>query len=247
MTTIFQLLTDPQTYASLLFLSVIEILLGVDNAIMVISLSQRLPQKDQAKVRNTGFLLAMVVRILMLLAANWLIGLTNPVLQIFSLEFSWKDLILLGGGLFLIWKAVEEMHLEVMGLHEMNLPSKSKATFWLIIGNIILLDVIFSIDSVITAAGMANHLLVMIAVVVIAVISMITIANSLASFLKKHPDVKILALSFLVVIGCVLTMEGFHKHIEKGYIYFGMGFAMIVEMIQLWRQKNIISSQKRAF
>ncbi|MFZ5535554.1 MAG: TerC family protein, partial [Patescibacteria group bacterium] len=246
--TMLQLLMDPQTYLSLLFLSVIEILLGVDNAIMVVSMADRLPVGERVRVRNVGFLLAMVVRIMMLCGASWLIGLTSPVLTIFSMSFSWKDLILLGGGLFLIWKAVEEIHREVVGDHGNILLSKvKKSTFWMIIGNIVLLDVVFSIDSVITAAGMANHLAVMITVVVIAVMSMITIAGPLADFLKKHPDVKILALSFLVVIGCVLTMEGFHKHIEKEYIYFAMGFAMLVEMIQLWRQKNIQTPERSQF
>ena len=225
-------LAQPETWISLLTLTVLEIVLGIDNIVFISILADKLPESDRGKARQIGLALAMIMRIILLLSISWLIGLTKPLFHVASLEFSGRDLIMLAGGLFLIGKATFEIHEKLEG--EEHDESKSKAsTLANVVVQIMLLDIVFSLDSVITAVGMAEHVAVMIAAVVIAVIIMLLSVNSISDFISDHPTIKILALSFLLLIGFSLSAEGLGQHIPKGYIYFSMGFSIFVEFLNL--------------
>ena len=237
-------LSNPEIWASLITLTVLEIVLGIDNIVFISIMAGKLPENKQKKARQVGLALAMVTRILLLLSLTWVMTLTAPLINlgeilkftdpdwIEKLTLSGRDLILIIGGLFLIYKSTVEMHDKLEGDEHAN-KVKGVVTFSGVIVQILLLDVIFSLDSVITAVGMAQHLEVMIAAVVISVIVMMFSATSISNFVNKHPTVKMLALSFLLLIGLSLLMEGFEKHIPKGYIYFAMGFSVFVEMLNL--------------
>lgn len=217
---------------ALLTLTSLEIVLGIDNIVFISILADRLPKDQQARGRRTGLALALVTRILLLLSLSWIIRLTQPLFSISSLEISGRDLILLIGGLFLLAKSTMEIHDKLEG-KEGHGSVKGKGTFTSVIIQIGLLDIVFSLDSVITAVGMAKEVYVMIAAVIIAVIIMMWAATPLSKFVNEHPTVKILALSFLLLIGMSLLMEGLHQHISKGYIYFAMGFSIFVEILNL--------------
>lgn len=225
-------LSDPQTWIALATLTALEIVLGIDNIIFISILASKLPEEAQPRARTIGLGMAMFTRILLLLSISWLIGLTEPFMEIFGLRLSGKDLILIGGGLFLLAKSTFEMHEKLEGV-EGHRSTAVKAAFSSVIIQIMLLDIVFSLDSVITAVGMANQVAVMIAAVVIAVIVMMFAAGPISEFVNYHPTIKILALSFLLLIGFSLIVEGIHVHIPKGYIYFAMGFSIFVEMINL--------------
>lgn len=217
---------------ALLTLTVMEIVLGVDNVIFISILASRLPQEQQARARQVGLALALITRILLLLSISWLANLTNPLFDLFGRGVSGRDLILFSGGLFLIYKATHEIHAKLEG-EEGHGDSRVGVTFTSVIIQILLLDVVFSLDSVITAVGMADELWVMITAVVVAVAVMLVSAGPLSDFVNRHPTVKMLALSFLLLIGFTLVAEGFHVEIPKGYIYFAMGFSVLVEMLNL--------------
>ncbi|NJN17958.1 MAG: TerC family protein [Oscillochloris sp.] len=217
---------------ALLTLTAMEIVLGVDNVIFISILAGKLPVEQQARARQIGLALALITRILLLLSISWIAGLTEPLFELFGQEFSGRSLILLGGGLFLIGKATFEIHEKLEG-EEGHASAKVAASFASVIVQIILLDVVFSLDSVITAVGMADALWVMITAVVVAIAVMLAIAGSLSDFVNRHPTVKMLALSFLLLIGFSLVAEGFELHIPKGYIYFAMGFSVLVEVLNL--------------
>ncbi len=225
-------LTDPAIWTSLLTLTALEIVLGVDNVVFISILSNKLPANQRDRARYTGLGAAMVMRILLLFSISWLIGLTEPWFSIFGQDFSGRDLILLIGGFFLIYKATTEIHERLEG-HESKQEVKAAVSFASVIAQIMLLDIVFSLDSVITAVGMADELGVMIAAVIIAVGVMLVAAKPLSEFVEKHPTVKVLALSFLLLIGMSLVAEGFHQHIPKGYIYGAMAFSVLVEIINL--------------
>ncbi|MEN8242055.1 MAG: TerC family protein [Chloroflexota bacterium] len=225
-------LTEPQTWISLLTLTVLEIVLGIDNLVFISILADKLPDADRAKARQIGLAMAMITRILLLLSLSWLIGLTTPLFSLFHFDFSGRDIILLLGGLFLLGKATYEIHDKLEG-KEGHTSAKVKANFTSVILQIMLLDIIFSLDSVITAVGMADQVAVMITAVIIAVIIMLISVNVISDFISDHPTVKILALSFLLMIGFSLVVEGLHQHIPKGYIYFSMGFSIFVEFLNL--------------
>jgi predicted tellurium resistance membrane protein TerC len=225
-------ITNPEIWIAFLTLVALELVLGVDNVIFISILASKLPHEQQPKARRTGIALAVISRILLLLSLSWIIGLTEPLFNIFKFEISGRDLILLIGGLFLMGKATSEIHQKLEG-QEGHASTKVKATFWSVILQILILDVVFSLDSVITAVGMVNELAVMIAAVIVAAIGMIFSADALSNFVEKHPTVKMLALSFLLMIGFTLIVEGLHQHIPKGYIYFAMGFSVFVEMLNL--------------
>ena len=225
-------ISDPQTWISLITLTSLEIVLGIDNIVFISILASKLPIEQQDRARVWGLALAMITRILLLLSISWLIGLTAPWFTIFGHEFSGKDLILLGGGIFLLAKSTIEIHDKLEG-EEGHGSAKVTATFSSVIIQIILLDIVFSLDSVITAVGMADLVGVMIAAVVIAVLIMLISAKPISEFVNRRPTVKILALSFLLLIGFSLVAEGFEIHIPKGYIYFAMGFSVFVEMLNL--------------
>jgi len=226
-------LTQPETWISLLTLTVLEIVLGIDNIVFISIMAEKLPTQDRSRARKTGLGLAMFMRIGLLLSLSWLIGLTQPLFEIVGMEFSGRDIIMLLGGLFLLAKSTFEIHDKLEGKEEQT-NKKSKTTgFVNVIVQILLLDVIFSLDSVITAIGMANHVGVMIAAVVIAVLIMMASVNSISEFISQHPTIKILALSFLLLIGFSLIAEGLGQDIPKGYIYFAMGFSIFVEFLNM--------------
>ena len=221
-----------QGLIALTTLTVLEIVLGVDNVIFISILAGKLPGDQQARARRVGLLAAMIMRILLLFSLAWIIRLTAPLFSVFGQEFSGRDLILLGGGLFLLAKATLEIHERLEG-EEGHSSAKVFPSFRAVIVQIMLLDIVFSLDSVITAVGMAEDLEIMVAAVVIAVGIMMVSAEVISAFVNRHPTVKILALSFLMLIGLSLIGEGFEMHIPKGYIYFAMGFSVFVEMINL--------------
>lgn len=217
---------------ALLTLTVLEIVLGIDNIVFISILSDRLPQEQQPKARRLGLAAAMVTRILLLLSLSWMIHLEAPLFNIFTLGISGRDLILLIGGMFLIWKSTHEIHDKLEGKEgEENV--KVAPSLVAVVIQIGLLDIVFSLDSVITAVGMANNIFIMISAVVIAVGIMMFASSPISSFVNKHPTVKILALSFLLLIGTSLIVEGLHQEIPKGYIYFAMAFSVFVEMLNL--------------
>jgi predicted tellurium resistance membrane protein TerC len=231
-----ELLTNPETWISLLTLTVLEIVLGIDNVIFISILVQRLPVDQRDRARLIGLGLAMGMRILLLLTISWIAQLTAPVFTIAGNEFSWRDIILIGGGLFLIWKATTEIgeSLEGEPAHhdETGTPAKP-ASFSGVLLQIVLLDIVFSLDSVLTAVGLANEIPVMIAAVVIAVLVMLVASGPLSRFVHEHPTVKMLALAFLLLIGVTLLADGFGFHIDKAYIYVAMGFSVFVEALNL--------------
>jgi len=225
-------LSDPNTWISLLTLTVLEIVLGVDNIVFISILSGKLPADQQKKARQTGLALALITRVLLLLSISWVIGLTATLFTVFGQDISGRDLILLIGGLFLLGKATFEIHERLEGgeEHQKNVKVSSFAS---VIAQILVLDIVFSLDSVITAVGMVDRVEIMIAAVIIAVGIMLLSAGAISEFVNKHPTVKILALSFLLLIGMTLVAEAFDQHISKGYVYFAMGFSVFVEMLNL--------------
>ncbi len=228
-------LTELLTWESLIaFLTLValELVLGVDNVIFISILAGKLPQNQQQSARRTGILAAVVTRVLLLLSLSWLIRLDKPLFTVFSLGISGKDLILFAGGLFLIAKSTHEIHEKLEGV-EGQASAKVSAVFWNVVIQIMLLDIVFSIDSVITAVGMVNQLAIMIAAVIIAAVVMVFTSGPLADFVERHPTIKMLALSFLLMIGFTLVVGAFHIEIPKGYIYFAMGFSVLVEMLNL--------------
>lgn len=245
-----ELLSSPEAWISLLTLTLLEIVLGIDNIVFISILSGKLPEHQQKNARQVGLGLAMITRVLLLLSLTWIMKLTAPLFNVaewFSitdaewfekLAISGRDIILLTGGMFLIYKSTHEIHQKLEGDEEV-LGAKPKVySFWSIIVQILILDIVFSLDSVITAVGMAKHLEIMIAAVVIAVIIMLISAGSISDFVNKHPTVKMLALSFLLLIGVSLIAEGLDQHIPKGYVYFAMAFSVLVEMLNLRMKKN---------
>jgi predicted tellurium resistance membrane protein TerC len=213
-------------------LSAMEIVLGVDNLIFISILASRLPESMRAKARKVGLMGAFVTRLGLLAVISWIAGLTEPLFAVFGQEFSGKSLILFVGGLFLLYKATTEIHHKLEG-EEASGTAKAAATFAAVIAQIMLLDLVFSLDSVITAVGMSEHIPVMVAANVIALIVMLLVGAPLHAFIERHPTVKMLALSFLLMIGLVLMGEGLGFHIPKGYVYFAMGFSVMVELINL--------------
>jgi len=228
-------LSDPNIWIALLTLSALEIVLGIDNIIFIAILSGKLPQNQQARARNMGLLVAMISRIALLFSITLIMKLTQPLMTILSFEISGRDIILIVGGLFLLGKSTLEIHgnLEGEESHTDGQKISKNITFGGVIFQIMLLDIVFSIDSVITAIGLAKQLGVMVAAIVIAVIVMILLAGRISAFVESHPTIKILALSFLMLIGVSLVGEGLDLHIPKGYIYFAMAFSIFVEILNL--------------
>jgi len=233
-----ELLTSPEAWAALLTLTALEVVLGIDNVIFLSVLVARVPEPQATRARQIGLALALIFRIALLSALVWLIGLTTPVVTVGRFALSWRDVILIAGGLFLIAKATHEIHAEVEG--DESEPSGGAATrafFW-VIAQIIVIDLVFSLDSIITAIGMAQDLEIMIAAVVIAVAVMYVSSNPVAAFVKRHPTTKMLALSFLVLIGVALVADGFKFHIPRAYIYFAITFALAVEVFNILARRN---------
>lgn len=226
-----ELLTDPQAWISLATLSVLEIVLGIDNIIFLSIVSGRLPEGQQAMARRIGLGLALLARILLLLSLTWMIGLTQPILEIAGFALSWRDIVLGLGGIFLIVKGTVETHHMLEGHGGESVAGT--ATFAAVIAQIVMLDLVFSLDSVITAIGIAEHIPIMIAAIVIAMVVMVVAAEPTAHFVNAHPTVKMLALSFLLLVGAALVADGLHFHIPRGFLYFAIAFSMGVESLNL--------------
>ena len=235
----FDLLLQPSTYIAFATLTLMEVVLGVDNVIFISVLVSKLPKEQADRARQIGLSLALVFRILLLLVLSWIIALTAPVFTAFGHGFSWRDIILLAGGAFLIYKSVHEMHAEIEDPHEPGLQQQAKAALSGIIVQIVIIDMVFSIDSIVTAIGMAQHVEVMIAAVIVAVGLMFLASGPISNFVASHPTTKMLALAFLLLIGVSLAADGLGFHIDKAYIYAAMGFAILVEAV------NIISKQRK--
>jgi len=226
------LLTDPQTWIAFLTLTALELVLGIDNIIFISILVDRLPPAARERARKLGLFFAMFMRIGLLLLLSWIVGATEPLFAVLGREISPRDLILIGGGLFLIWKSTQEIHGLLEGEEE-DVANVVHATFASVIMQIIILDLVFSLDSIITAVGMVDEVAVMIAAVVVSVGLMMVFAKSIGGFVSDHPTIKMLALSFLLIVGMALVADGLGHHVPKGYIYFAMAFSLAVEMLNL--------------
>ncbi len=233
-----ELIADPQVWMALVTLSALEIVLGIDNIIFISIQAGKLPAHQQEKARLVGLGLAMFIRIALLFSLTWLMGLTSPLFTVLGNEISGRDLILLTGGLFLIWKSTMEIHEKLEGEEE-HAVARSSTTFGAVIVQILLLDIVFSLDSIITALGMASQLAVMVAAVVISVAFMMLFSGKISAFVERHPTIKMLALSFLLLIGVALIGDGLDMHIPKGYIYFAMAFSVLVEMLNLRLRRGV--------
>ncbi len=231
----FDWLADPNAWIALATLTALEIVLGIDNIIFISILVGRLPEAQRDRARRLGLTLAMGSRIALLMSLAWIMRLTNPLFTVMGNEISGRDLILLGGGLFLLWKSVHEIHASLEGGHGGDGEAKTPAvaTFSSVLVQIAIIDIVFSLDSVITAVGLADQISVMVLAILISVGVMMFAAKSIGEFVDRHPTIKMLALSFLVLVGVTLIAEGFETHVPKGYIYFAMAFSVIVEMINI--------------
>jgi len=233
-------LSDPSVWISLFTLTLLEIVLGIDNLVFISILANKLPEEQQRKARQTGLAAALITRIMLLLSLAWIMKLTTVIIPL--PDWSWihephglsgKDLILLGGGLFLLWKSTHEIHDKLEGEDGHATKSMGNVTFKAVIIQIMILDIVFSLDSVITAVGMVKQVPVMIAAVVLAMVFMLILNHAISDFINKHPTLKMLALSFLILVGMVLTAEGMHFHVPKGYVYFAMAFSVGVEILNI--------------
>ena len=232
-----ELLSDPQIWVAFATLTALELVLGIDNIIFISILVDKLPKAQQELARKIGLFMAMFMRIGLLFVLSWIVGLTEPFFTIFGKDISGRDLILILGGLFLIWKSTGEIHQSLEG-EEAHATSAVKATFTAVILHIMVVDIVFSLDSIITAVGMVDELAVMVAAVVVSVGLMMLFASAIGRFVSDHPTIKMLALAFLVVVGVVLVAEGFGHHVPKGYVYFAMAFSLGVELLNIWMRKR---------
>jgi predicted tellurium resistance membrane protein TerC len=235
-----EIFLQSETYISLLTLTFLEIVLGIDNIIFISIVSDRLPQIQQRKARTIGLSLAIIMRVLLLLALSWIVHLTEPILTIMDFELSFRDLILIVGGLFLLAKSTSEIHEKIATDEEgADFAKKGSITMKYAVTQIVLLDIVFSFDSILTAVGLSDQILVMIAAVIIALIVMLVFAAKVSAFVNENPTVKMLALAFLIMIGTLLLLDGFHVHVPKGYIYFSLAFSLFVEFLnQKLRKKK---------
>lgn len=230
------LLQSPEAWVAMITLIVMEVVLGIDNLIFISILTNKLPVEQRETARRIGIGLALIMRLALLATVAWIVKLTDPVITIWGNAFSWKDLILIAGGLFLVWKATKEIHHHVDPVDHGDTPLHHKAAlgFGAAIAQILVLDLVFSIDSIITAVGMTPHIEIMVVAVVITVILMLLAANPLANFINANPTIVMLALSFLLLIGTTLIAEGMGVHVPKGYVYAAMAFSALVELLNMW-------------
>ncbi len=226
------LLTDPQVWIAFLTLTALELVLGIDNIIFISILVDRLPQQSRERARKLGLFFAMFMRVGLLLVLSWMVGATSPLFSVLGKSFAPRDLILIGGGVFLIWKSTQEIHQLLEGEEETS-TSAAPATFSAVLAQIVVLDLVFSLDSIITAVGLVDSVAVMIAAVIVSVALMMLFANGIGRFVSERPTIKLLALSFLLVVGVALVADGFDHHVPKGYIYFAMAFSFAVEILNL--------------
>lgn len=233
-----ELVTDPQMWIAFATLTALELVLGIDNIIFISILVDKLPKHQQELARRLGLFAAMFMRIGLLLTLAWIIGMTEPVFTILGNEISGRDLVLILGGLFLLYKSVSEIHQSMEGHEEGHVSSAVKATFAAVIMQIMIIDLVFSLDSIITAVGMVDEIAVMVAAVIVSVGMMMVFAGPIGRFVSAHPTIKMLALAFLVAVGVVLIAEGFGHHVPKGYVYSAMAFSLVVEMLNIRMRKR---------
>ena len=233
-----ELLLSPDIWISFLTLCLLEIILGIDNVIFISIVSARLPKEQQKKARLIGLSLALIMRIVMLASIAWIAGLTITAFEIGNHAVSWRDIILAAGGLFLLYKGTLEIHNSVEGHGEDNSSSKKAVSFASVIAQIVVLDLVFSLDSVITAIGLSDHLFVMIGAIVVSIVIMMLAAEPISAFIQRHPTIKMLALSFLLLIGVSLVADALHFHIPRGYLYFAIGFSLVVEALNLLARRK---------
>lgn len=233
-----ELFTSFETWVSLTTLTALEIVLGIDNVVFISILTGKLPQEKQDLGRKVGLMMALLMRILLLLMISWIVGLVKPLFVLWDFEVSGRDLILFIGGLFLIAKSTSEIHNKLEGGVEDHLVKEKKVSFAKVIFQIMMLDVVFSLDSVITAVGLVDHVIIMIIAVILSLIVMLVFSKTISDFVHRHPTMKMLALAFLLMIGVLLVVEGLHVHVPKGYIYFAMAFSLFVEILNLRATKK---------
>lgn len=238
-----EIFLQPDTWVALLTLTFLEIILGIDNIIFISIVAGKVPEESQKKARLGGLSIALIMRILLLLSITWIIGLTKPVLTVADFELSWRDIILVAGGIFLLIKSTLEIHHKVEGQQETtesNGKKKATMSFSSAIVQIVLLDLVFSFDSILTAVGLTDQIILMVIAVIVAIIVMMIFAKPVGEFVNNHPTIQILALSFLILIGVMLIVEGAHYHVPKGYIYFAVFFSLAIEMLNMrYRKKNV--------
>jgi predicted tellurium resistance membrane protein TerC len=240
---LLQWITDPAILASFVTLTVMEVVLGIDNIIFISVIVSRLPAEQATRARQIGLALALVFRIILLSALFWLIGLTQPLFELFGHGFSWRDIVLLAGGLFLLFKATQEIHKDVEGSEEEHAGPKAGSSFGMIVSQIIAIDLVFSVDSIVTAIGMAEHIEVMIAAVIVAVAIMYLASGAVSAFIHRHPTTRMLALAFLLMIGFALIADGVGFHIPRGYLYTAMAFSACVEVLNVIARRNRMKRQ----
>jgi len=233
-----ELLADPNTWISLATLSFLEIVLGIDNLIFISIMAAKLPEHQQQRARTLGLVLALVTRLILLASVVWLVGLTATVLEVAGLELSWRDIILIGGGMFLLGKATLEIHSAVEGEEHGASGPKASALFVIVVAQIVALDIVFSLDSVLTAVGLTDQFPIMAIAIILAICVMLFLARPLSEFVDRHPTVKMLALSFLLLIGVALMADGLHYHIPRGFLYFAIGFSILVEFFNFLARNN---------
>ena len=229
----FEAIFSIEGLISLLTLTILEIVLGIDNLIFISIVAGKLPKEAQQKTRTIGLMLALIIRILLLFAISWLIKLNQPLFTLFDFAATWRDIILFAGGVFLLASSTTEMHNKVSGAEEKQTDSKKKISVQSAIIQIVLLDIVFSFDSILTAVGLTGELLIMILAIVVSLVIMIVFSQNVSDFVNKHPTVKVLALSFLMMIGMLLVFDAFHIHVPKGYVYFSLAFSLFVEFLNL--------------
>jgi predicted tellurium resistance membrane protein TerC len=238
------LLADPQAWAALVTLTVLEIVLGIDNLVFISVLVSRLDEPAATRARQIGLALALIFRILLLFTITALVALRDPVITLWGNAISWRDIILIGGGLFLLAKATHEVHAEIEGVEDERPRSATRGAFWIVTLQVVAIDIVFSVDSILTAIGMARDLPVMVGAVLIAVAVMYVASKPTTEFIARHPTTKMLALAFLMLIGVALIADGFDVHIPRGYVYFGMGFAALVELFNVLARNTRMRARK---
>lgn len=237
-----ELLSDPNVWLSLATLTLLEVILGIDNVIFLAIVSEKLPKHQRAFARRIGLSLALILRIALLASISFILSLQAPIIEILETEISWRDIVLIVGGLFLLYKGTQEIHSEVEG-EEHNQANVVAASFGMVIAQIAVLDIVFSLDSVITAVGMSDHIEIMITAVVIAIIVMMIAAEPVAAYINRHPTVKMLALSFLLLVGVALVADGLHFHIPREYLYFAIAFSVGVEVLNQVRGRRRVKTR----
>lgn len=235
-----EIFLQAETWIALLTLTVLEIILGIDNILFISIVSEKLPAEQRPKARKIGLALALIFRILLLMVINWLVHFTEPLFSAFGLDFSGRDLILLAGGVFLLVKTISEIHnkVDIKDGDPHGAPKVKPKSFIGVLGMILLIDLVFSFDSILTAVGMIDEVIIMVIAVVISMIFMIAFVNKISDLINKHPSIQMLALSFLILIAFVLILDGLHKHIERGYVYFALFFSLMVEVLNIRSRKK---------